>query len=349
MSTTDPGLAAIVADFQSLMIGNDCEIAALAFVVFEYLITFGEEVNFFWRRKFTGATLLFFFNRYLVLLLYTMNISGSASLSKSDKGCALYGLETFALGVIQYVPWAAFSGLRAYALSSRLLGAFVFLLSVVPFAVNLVPYHFGSQSALVPPFGCIAIDSISPEMGRKLTITSRTCLLVSDVLLIAITWYSLGRGRHQNATNPTGISKNGLSLAHVLLRDGTIYFAVLFVLNCLHLVFTMLSLELVFQNGSYLTIFTNPLTAIIVSRFLLNLQAANQQAVAHDSSESHVGSGSGPSDTLVFERVVGSLASESVLVWEGSPQEPGFLSVEGEEVNPVQVHDTRIDEEAKKP
>ncbi len=85
-------------------VGNECEIAALgagtlfsacsvlanelsgpAFVVFDYLITFGQEVNLFWNRRFTGATLLFFVNRYVVLLLYTMNISGSAPLSASEK------------------------------------------------------------------------------------------------------------------------------------------------------------------------------------------------------------------------------------------------------------------------
>ena len=29
-----------------------------------------------------------------------------------------------------------------------------------------IPYHFGSQTAVVPPFGCIDADPISPEMGR---------------------------------------------------------------------------------------------------------------------------------------------------------------------------------------
>ena len=66
-----------------MMIPRSWAFNFVAFVAFEYLITFDQEVNLFWKRKITGATILFFFNRYIVLLLYVMNISGSGSLSKS--------------------------------------------------------------------------------------------------------------------------------------------------------------------------------------------------------------------------------------------------------------------------
>ena len=39
-----------------------------ALVVFEYIITFGTEVQLFWGRKVTGASMLFFVNRYMRLL-----------------------------------------------------------------------------------------------------------------------------------------------------------------------------------------------------------------------------------------------------------------------------------------
>ena len=37
-------------------------------LVYEYIITFGQDVQLFWRRKWSGATALFFLNRYLPLL-----------------------------------------------------------------------------------------------------------------------------------------------------------------------------------------------------------------------------------------------------------------------------------------
>ena len=72
------------------------------------------------------------------------------------------------------------------------------------------------------------------------------------------------------------------------------------------------------------------LTAVIVSRFLLDLQAANEKAVACASDPY------GPSDavqTLVFERIVGSLASESASVWEESPSERESRQAAGDDEN----------------
>ena len=39
-------------------------------VFFDYVITFGQEVDLFWRGKLTGATALFLANRYLSLGFY---------------------------------------------------------------------------------------------------------------------------------------------------------------------------------------------------------------------------------------------------------------------------------------
>ena len=46
-----------------------------AFIVWEHLITLDQEIRYFWRRKFTGAAVLFMLNRYIVLVLYALNVS----------------------------------------------------------------------------------------------------------------------------------------------------------------------------------------------------------------------------------------------------------------------------------
>ena len=38
-------------------------------VIYEQFITFDQEVDLFWKRKFTGATALFLANRYLILVV----------------------------------------------------------------------------------------------------------------------------------------------------------------------------------------------------------------------------------------------------------------------------------------
>ena len=41
---------------------------AVALVAYEHLLTFDQALKVIWRRKWSGATLLFFLNRYLLLL-----------------------------------------------------------------------------------------------------------------------------------------------------------------------------------------------------------------------------------------------------------------------------------------
>lgn len=50
--------------------------ANTAFLVYEHLITLEAEVRLFWVRRLTGATALFAINRYVALLIYTMNVAG---------------------------------------------------------------------------------------------------------------------------------------------------------------------------------------------------------------------------------------------------------------------------------
>lgn len=99
----------------------------------------------------------------------------------------------------------------------------------------------------------------------KLTTATRVCSIVSDLLVITVTWwrtYALKREAdrlHMRA-----------SLATLLLRDGTVYFAAILVLNVVHAV-------VVFYDGNvdYVSIFLSPIPALLTSRFLLNLRRAN--------------------------------------------------------------------------
>ncbi|RPD59015.1 hypothetical protein L227DRAFT_612400 [Lentinus tigrinus ALCF2SS1-6] len=148
---------------------------------------------------------------------------------------------------------------------------------------------YGFAGINLPPFGCLYTDNTSEALNRtfvplivnvsELHLTpfkaSRAPLIVADVLLIYITWTKLS-----NRDVLRGISRNTrLSLSDIILRDGTVYFIVLFFLNVLHLAFSLLSLEKDGNQASYVTTFTAPITTILVSRFLLQLQEANQAAI----------------------------------------------------------------------
>ena len=49
--------------------------------MYEYIITIDYEVELFWKRRFTGSSVLFFLNRYLRLWFYIAQLVFWASLS----------------------------------------------------------------------------------------------------------------------------------------------------------------------------------------------------------------------------------------------------------------------------
>ncbi|KAI0695098.1 hypothetical protein C8T65DRAFT_758477, partial [Cerioporus squamosus] len=294
-----------------------------AFLVYEYFITFGQEVKLFWRGKWTGASALFFLNRYLALISYILIMcefvpmsDKMSDLTGGRPSCSLLVKGEAAISWIQFLPWAAFSALRAFALTGRniTLSVFVFLLGITPLAVNFVQYGFDLDGFNDPTFGCSAGVDLTPSMAKTV---SRGTLISADLILVLVTWYTLPR------RNPMGLgsSRSLLSFSTVLLRDGI----VLLILNILHLVFTLISVVGVFDPVSFVTEFTEPATAVLVSRFLLDLQSANRDALKLDSGDplnSNSQEYTRTSRTISFARFVGSVGS-----YMESPESlTGFLS-----------------------
>ncbi|KAI0675498.1 hypothetical protein C8Q78DRAFT_963789 [Trametes maxima] len=210
-----------IALFESFFINNCCGVVIPALLVYEYLITFDHEVDLFWRPRFTGASVLFLLNRYLPLITIILELCQMLRMSDrvSTGHCNAFVILTGVVSVLQYVPWAAFSALRVFALSGHhwALSVLVLSLSSVPIIINYVRYRW-LKSLNDPIFGCRTELTLSLELAQKL----------------------------------------------------------LLLMNVLHLTFAMLSVNQAFVKVSYVTIFTEPLTAVLVSRFLFNLQGTRQ-------------------------------------------------------------------------
>ncbi|RPD68572.1 hypothetical protein L226DRAFT_563849 [Lentinus tigrinus ALCF2SS1-7] len=306
MSSADAGseIAQIITLYDAIYTTETCTYAVLALIAFEYILTFRQEVDMFWNRRLTGATGLFLLNRYIIIIFLILAITPSG---QSETVCAKLVKSATMFEYLMYLPWAVFAALRAYALAARkwFIGLFVLLLGLVPFAVNVAVFGLGITGIVDPLFGCQGVTvNLSPELAQRFTITSRTALITADILLIVLTWRKLPASSRSWSRVP--------SLTSVMFHHGLIYFVILFILNVLHLIFTMISIELSPTGpSSFITIFTNPLTCILVSRFLLDLQGATRKSL-------HLGSQIGgytdtadvrTKSTIVFERVVGSIAS----------------------------------------
>ncbi|TFK83770.1 hypothetical protein K466DRAFT_467712, partial [Polyporus arcularius HHB13444] len=166
--------------------------------IYETCLTLDREVAYLWSAKRTGASLLFFANKWLSMTGYIMMLAEFASFP-SDKvrslnqcpvgSCSHFQVAVFAVGVLQFVPWAIFSALRAYVLAqSKFLGLLILTLSLAPVGANLVQYGYHLSGENIAPFGCLETNTAT---GPIVVITSRVALIVADVLLIYITWTKL--------------------------------------------------------------------------------------------------------------------------------------------------------------
>ncbi|RPD74224.1 hypothetical protein L226DRAFT_613604 [Lentinus tigrinus ALCF2SS1-7] len=231
----------------------------------------------------------------------------------SDKSCAILVRADRAFLLLSYFPWAVFSGLRTYALCPHhwhlgsALGMLVFLLSSVPIGINFAGYHWLSTE-ITPILGCVN-EVLVPtlQLAKEFTIASRTCLIVADLIVLGVTWRTAYRTT-QLARIAVGTGEQTQrhdTYSGTLLRDGTLYFLVLAILNVLHLLFTMLSIASDTNSSiSYVTLFTDPITTILVSRFLLDLQGIHQY-----QADSQLSSSSAGQHSIHFSRAIGSLGS----------------------------------------
>ncbi|KAM5530955.1 hypothetical protein V8D89_015400 [Ganoderma adspersum] len=318
MSSQDD--ADLVALYKSIFVGNCCGIGGSVFLIYEYIISAGDGVKLFATSRLTGASILYLTNIVIPFITNAMALIGFARMS--DK----------------YIPWATFSALRAYALSEHLpLAILTLILAMVSFGINLAQFGFGLTGLNDPTFGCSTGVNIPLELSKRsvfLTIISRTCLISADALVLAVTWYTMPRRAYNLSRDEVP------TFARILLRNGRR--TSLLTLNALHLTFTVVAIDLAFENVSYMTMFTEPVTAVLVSRFLLDLQAANRKALRLDSqdmSQDETSQGF-PAGSLIFNRVVGSLGS--------SIDPTPFEDMDAEEESAAPSCDTNIEKEKER-
>ncbi|KAH9926357.1 hypothetical protein B0H21DRAFT_764173 [Amylocystis lapponica] len=287
----------IIQTIEATNFESYCALAAAALFTYDYVITLGQELKLVWGRKATGANILFMLNRYLTLAhvwLSAAPLWGCAS-GPCDSCYAIIEVG-IVLGSLINGFWAVFSALRVYAIHSRKwkLPLLVLLLGLVPAATNL---YNASQLGVVTTDGECDIQNKTPTTAQnKFAISTRVCVLASDTLVVLTTWrITYGIKRAANAANMK------VSLTTLLLRDGTIYFVVLSLLNIADI---GLYVTGVYQDMGN---FIDPLTAILISHFLSHLHevylSGGDSITTSGSSTAHF------SDMQFSSRVVGTIGA----------------------------------------
>ncbi|GJE96360.1 hypothetical protein PsYK624_125550 [Phanerochaete sordida] len=214
------------ADAQTILVSNYVAISQLALCVYEYAMTFDQEIAAVWRRKRTAASLLLLSSRWIMILgqavIFTPGISWT-----SCRASFILQDFTFAGG---QVVMTLFSALRVHAILLQDRGTYaipmiVVILGTVPLATNL----FGWIRSEIEYVRNLRMKQSQGASSIVLLLT-RISAIALDAIVLAATWTkSFQHFREMRRVNLKS------SVTNVLLRDGTLYFASLLAINIIQI------------------------------------------------------------------------------------------------------------------
>ncbi|GJE98353.1 hypothetical protein PsYK624_145810 [Phanerochaete sordida] len=156
----------IEREFEAFVVGNYIAWSLFALAVYEYVVTFDQEVVCVWRRKFSATSLLLLSTRWVMVLYQATGI-----LPRSHTSCTQWNAIAQLVYFVSVAQIALFSGLRVYALwhDSKyryfLLGSVV-VLGCVPIGTNIFGWarlQISWQGA--PFYTCVYVTNVSDTLN----------------------------------------------------------------------------------------------------------------------------------------------------------------------------------------
>ncbi|KAJ3898022.1 hypothetical protein F5879DRAFT_1026733 [Lentinula edodes] len=250
---------------------------AFTFLCYDHVLTFETEVTLIWKRPNTLSSYLFFLNRYFSLIgniVIILSIFFSTS-------CAVWNIVQELFHALVGLMIATFLTLRIYALygCDRRLLILLSSLILIGIALAIVTDLLASSTPIptsTPLDGCHDILALK---DAALVAVGWEALLLYDLLLFGMTLAKAYQARYQ--LGPRHI--RGMSLISVIIRDGTIYFAIMSLVNFVN-VFTF------YVTGNYLlraafSPITSCLSVTIMSRLMLHLHKIGTQGIYADHAK----------------------------------------------------------------
>ncbi|KAI9061839.1 hypothetical protein FKP32DRAFT_1630352 [Trametes sanguinea] len=249
------------------------DIAGITLVAYDFVLTCNAELQVVWRRPYSLPSILFLLNRYGLFVGIVVYYLADMIPWKTDRSCQVLSVTLDVLASLLYAIHAAFSALRVHAINNRnwWWTSLVFFLGLVAVPGNLASYNSGIVTGYPLVTACFepmdgdgsAIDAV---VWKRYEFAARACLILMDVVVLAVTWYrTLGVVRAAKKANIKS------SLMSVMLRDGSMYFAIGFILNVADIITVLGSLNTI----AWQVVIIN---SVGMSRFLLSLRMADMSA-----------------------------------------------------------------------
>ncbi|KAJ3554329.1 hypothetical protein NM688_g3169 [Phlebia brevispora] len=263
----------IVAEYQANLANNYTTCLTTTLACYEYFSLLEEECRFI-RRKWNSATWIFLANRYLMLVT-VITLIAPLYVHQTCYNSALQGFLT-AITTLPGIVAAIFSGLRIFALLRRnyVMGSLVFCLGMVPvvggfYIIAHTIYYYVSDPVLGDScYGTFDIPPMIPFYGKQVIgVAGRVSVIVADITVIVATFSQTYR--HVRMSSAIGLRGIGTTL----LRDGSIYFIALTILNIARLLVSTIPS---WQSGDPVADVTDILQPILISRFIVNLRQVDE-------------------------------------------------------------------------
>jgi len=268
MSSPLPDPNALDTALTHLHAGLYFQIAAFVMLIYDHFLTFSDEVERIWKQKITGASILFFINRYVTPLEFIVIINAFQDPKWTKQACHHFvkfeGAATVALVAICELVMI----LRVYALYGRSTLVIVPLLCLlaVQISTSSVGLHTGFAVPLPPGVtGCILTGT------SRLFSAVWVAPLVTDSCIFILTLWKTRQYILDSRRSPT---------LDLFLRDGAMYFFIIFGANLLNtLIYFLAPGDLKAVGAS----FSQLITSVMISRLVLNLRSLSE-STATDTS-----------------------------------------------------------------
>ncbi|KIM38019.1 hypothetical protein M413DRAFT_249814 [Hebeloma cylindrosporum] len=206
---------------RNLMVAKMFSLASCVMLFYDIVITFGQEVERIWMRKFTMVTALWFLNRYLSPLGYIVIIV-SFHHPWSKEVCNRYILFPEALKIVTAFVIGVIFTMRIYAIYSGRLTIVLFVACLLAAELAVKIWAFTDGTSLVLPEGLVGCILVGKHQGR-FVFTWVAELVFDSVVFFLTLWRTVVHNRL--------LRGNTSSLINLVLRDGVIYFGVIFIAN----------------------------------------------------------------------------------------------------------------------
>lgn len=232
--------------------------------LYDYVLTFTDEVDQLWMSGRSGTAALFCTLRYPPLVNVVLQILLLLPWPswQTSHSCASAGVAQLTLYVLVLTSAAVFSALRVYAIAAKnlYLGLLTLLLGLVNPGINIYTFTtFTFEPAPFPHAGCIYYVNSNTGFIHWM-MGARAASLVNDIVVLIITLM------HLTKTNTSGFSA-GSDLGRVLTMDTIMYFSLLLIVNLIAII-TGRSIDFIAPVTTWIAV----LTSILLSRLLLDMR-----------------------------------------------------------------------------